>query len=199
MTTAVHVLVFDGFADWEPALALAELRRTAGLDVLAVGFGEEAATSMGGLRVAPHRALGDVDPDEVRLFLVPGGDMWEDERRYPRAALDALLLALAEKGVPVAGICAGTIALARAGLLDARAHTSNYREYLTANAPAYAGADRYVEALAARDRRVITASGLGYVEFAREIFAELDVMTADDRARWFHMYRTGEWREPAAS
>ena len=27
---AVHVLVFEGFADWEPALALAELRRSGG-------------------------------------------------------------------------------------------------------------------------------------------------------------------------
>ena len=28
MSAAVHVLVFEGFADWEPAFALAELRRS---------------------------------------------------------------------------------------------------------------------------------------------------------------------------
>jgi hypothetical protein len=33
-----HVLVFDGFADWEPASAIAELRRTFGFSVQAVGF-----------------------------------------------------------------------------------------------------------------------------------------------------------------
>ena len=37
MNGKVHVLVFDGFADWEPAHALAELRRSGGLEVVAVG------------------------------------------------------------------------------------------------------------------------------------------------------------------
>lgn len=27
----VHVIIFDGFADWEPGHALAELRRSGGL------------------------------------------------------------------------------------------------------------------------------------------------------------------------
>lgn len=30
MTPVVHVLVFDGFADWEAAFAMAELRRSGG-------------------------------------------------------------------------------------------------------------------------------------------------------------------------
>ncbi len=193
MNGKVHVLVFDGFADWEPALALAELRRSGGAEVVAVGFTGEPVASMGGMPVAPHQALADVVPGDVALFVVPGGDMWEDETAYPRAALDSLLRALAEAGTPVAGICAGTVALARAGLLDTRAHTSNMREYLAQHAPGYTGGDRYVEQLAVRDRRVVTASGIGYVEFAREIMAELDVLDPEQRAKWFHIFKTGEW------
>lgn len=193
MAAAVHLLVFDGFADWEPALALAELRRSGGLDVVVVGFTNAPVTSMGGVPVAPHRALKDVDPAEVRLFLVPGGDMWEREDAYPTAELETVLHALAERGVPIAGICAGTLALARAGLLDGRAHTSNHREYLPEHVAGYRGGARYVDELAVRERRVITASGLGYVEFAREVLAELDVLTPEERARWFHVFKTGEW------
>jgi hypothetical protein len=48
MNPAVHVLVFEGFADWEPAYALAELRRSGGLDVVTLGFTDAPVRSMGG-------------------------------------------------------------------------------------------------------------------------------------------------------
>jgi hypothetical protein len=35
-----------------------------------------------------------------------------------------------------------------------------------------------------------TASGLGDVEFARELFEELDVLSADDRALWGQIFRS---------
>src|SRR5215207_9527377 len=57
MNPAVHVLVFEGFADWEPAYALAELRRSGGLDIVTLGFTDAPVRSMGGLRVVPDRAI----------------------------------------------------------------------------------------------------------------------------------------------
>ena len=178
---AVHVLVFEGYAEWEPALALAELRRWGGVEVVSVGFDDWPVTSMGGLRVLPDRALwellADVAPGDVRLFLLPGGTLWEEER-YPRAELEAVLHRLAAAGVPIAAICGATTALARAGLLADRAHTSNLREYLPWHVPEYGGAARYVEAPAVRDGGVITAGGYALVEFARAILEELDVVSA---------------------
>ena len=85
---AVHVLVFDGFADWEPAYALAELRRWGKRTITVTGFNDQPVTSMGGLRIVPERALADVRADDVELLILPGGDLWEGE--YPRAALDEL-------------------------------------------------------------------------------------------------------------
>jgi len=190
MGPRVHVLVFDGLADWEAAHALAEMRRSGGLDVVAVGFTTDAVTTMGGLRVLPGAALSAVVPSDVRLFLLPGGDMWEGE--YPRAALDAMLRTLVDKGIPVAAICGATLALARAGLLDSRRHTSNAPEYLAQHAANYKGSASYVPELAARDQGVITASGLGSVEFAREIFEELGVLGPADRSLWFEMFKHGK-------
>ena len=191
MNPAVHVLVFEGFADWEPAYALAELRRSGGLDVVTVGFTDAPVRSMGGLRVVPDRALAGLDTAAVRLLLLPGGDMWEGA--YPRADLDALLTELQAREVPVAAICGATLALARAGLLNDRAHTSNEQAYLKNLAPEYAGAGRYVDELAVRDRGVITASGLGPTEFAREIFEELEVFTAEERPVWYHLFKHGRF------
>jgi putative intracellular protease/amidase len=190
MGPRVHVLVFDGLADWEAAYALAELRRSGGLEVVAVGFTTDAVTTMGGLRILPDLALSAVGPGDVRLFLLPGGDLWEGE--YPRAGLDALLRTLIEKGIPVGAICGATLAFARAGLLDNRHHTSNSPEYLTQHAANYKGSGFYLPELATRDRGVITASGLGSVEFAREIFEELGVFGPADRSLWFEMFKHGK-------
>ena len=45
-------------------------------------------------------------------------------------------------------------------------------DHLRSHVPDYVDAGNYVEAPAARDRKLITASGLGDVESAREIFEE---------------------------
>jgi putative intracellular protease/amidase len=191
MNPAVHVLVFEGFADWEPAYALAELRRSGGLEVVTLGFTDAPVRSMGGLHVVPDRAIAGLDIAAVRLLLLPGGDMWEGS--YPRAALDPLLTELHARGAPIAAICGATLALARAGLLNDRAHTSNEQAYLTNLAAEYAGGGQYVDELAVRDRRVITASGLGPTEFAREIFEELEVFTAEERPVWYHLFKHGRF------
>ncbi len=184
----VHVVVFDGFADWEPSYVLAELRRSGGRSVRVVGFTTDPVVSMGGLRVTPDIELGAVRSGDVELLVLPGGDLWETTA-YPRAALESLIHALLELDTPVAAICGATLALGRAGVLNDRRHTSNGREYLPAHATGYAGATLYVDSPAVRDRRVITASGLAAVDFARAVFAELRIFSAADETLWFDMFR----------
>ncbi len=195
-TRSIHVVVFDGFADWEPAHALAELRRWGKRTVRTVGFAVAPVTSMGGLRVSPDVSLEDVAIDDVELLLLPGGDAWE-HATYPRAALESLLSRLVAAGTPVAAICAATLALGRAHLLDERRHTSNARSYLPTHVPDEAGASYYIDVPAIRDTHVITASGLAPVDFAREIFAELRIFSASDEALWYAMFKNGRLPETA--
>ena len=193
---AVHVLVFDGFADWEPAHALAELRRWGKRDVRSVGFTLEPVTSMGGLRVMPDCELGAVGAADVELLILPGGDLWEGDG-YPRRPFERLASELLTREVPIAAICAATLALGRMGALDDRRHTSNSREYLMAHAVGYGGAAHYVDAPAARDRHVVTASGLAPVDFARAIFAELSIFSSTDEALWFDLFKHGRLPQAA--
>jgi putative intracellular protease/amidase len=188
----IAVLVFNGFADWEPSYALAELRRSGQHEVVSVGFTGDEVTSMGGLRVRPDRTLADVRAAEVRLLILPGGDMWEREDAYPRARLEALVCELLATERPVAAICGATLAMARARLLDERRHTSNMPNYLNETVPTYRGSALYDPSLVVRDRGLITASGLGAVDFAREIFAELGVFSAPDEALWYDMFKHGK-------
>jgi putative intracellular protease/amidase len=186
---AIHILVFEGFADWEPSYALAELRRSGAREVVAVGFDDAAVTSMGGLRVVPDRSLDAVKPSEVELLILPGGDMWEGA--YPREQLNKVLTDLSATQVPIAAICGGTLAVARAGLLNDRRHTSNMPGYIAEHAPDYTGTSLYETLPAVSDRGVITASGLSPVDFAREIFKLLGIFSAEDETLWFDMFRHG--------
>jgi putative intracellular protease/amidase len=186
---AIYLLVVDGFADWEPAHAVAELRRTGGFRVESVGLTRSAVVSMGGIRVLPSITISEVDPRDVAVFILPGGDRWE--AAPPEPELEALLKRLDAGHVPIAAICAATAAITRIGLLGGRRHTSNGLDYLRAQIPSYAEAANYVDAPAVRDRGLITASGLADVEFARELFEELGVLGPDDRALWAKMFRSG--------
>ena len=187
---AVYLLVVEGFADWEPAHALAELRRQGGYRVEAVGLTSAAVRSMGGIAVLPSKRLSELDPADVAVFIIPGGDRWENAAVEPE--LGATLERLDAADVPIAAICGATLAVAKLGLLRGRRHTSNGLEYLRQHVPGYAAAGDYVDALAVRDRKLITASGLGDVEFARELFEELGVLAPEDRGLWAQIFRTGQ-------
>ena len=193
---AVYLLVVEGFADWEPAHAVAELRRHGQYRVESVGLTAAPVRSMGGLTVLPSTTVADVDRSDVAVFILPGGDRWE--RAPVEAELEELLKRLDAGQVPIAAICGATVAIASIGLLRGRRHTSNGLDYLRSHVSGYSDADRYVNAPAVRDRQLITASGLGDVEFARELFEELDVLSAADRSLWAQMFRDAKLPEGAA-
>ncbi|MFF4248156.1 DJ-1/PfpI family protein [Streptomyces sp. NPDC001822] len=174
--TTVHLAVYDTFADWEPGFATAHLTRH-GHTVRTVGLTTGTVTTMGGLRVQPDLALGELSPGDSGLLLLTGASLWDTGgtlapfARAARTFLDA--------GVPVAAICGATAGLAREGLLDDRFHTSAVSFYLAATG--YAGGAHYVEADAVTDPAdaargaLITAGPTEPVAFAREILGLLGV------------------------
>jgi putative intracellular protease/amidase len=164
MPTA-HLAIYDTLADWEVGHLLAELRsgRFTGtrFDVVAVAESLEPITTMGGVRMLPDALLADLDPADSDLLILPGSEIWD--AGGGRAFADAAARFL-DAGVPVAAICGATAGLARAGLLDERAHTSADPGYLAATG--YAGGDRYVDRRAVVDRDLITAGPQSPVQFA---------------------------------
>lgn len=195
-TKAVYVLAVEGFADWEPAHALAELRRHGHYRVEVVGLSRDSIETMGGLRIAPSRALAEVDPADVAVLILPGGDRWESG--LIESELAAFLKRLDANRTPIATICAATTVVARLGLLRGRRHTSNGLAYLRSHVPEYDEAENYVDAPAVRDQGLITASGLADVEFARELFEELNVLSPTDRALWATIFRSARLPEGSA-
>jgi putative intracellular protease/amidase len=188
MKPIVYLLVFDGLADWEPAHALCELRRSGKFDVLTAGFTRQTITTMGGLKVVPDLTLDQVKAQDSVLLVVPGGDMWQEQSQ---PAVESLLRRFHDQEVPIAAICGATLEIARAGLTRGIRHTSNALAYLKSMVPDYRDEAFYVDELAVSDQGVITASGLGGVEFAREIFGLLKLYDDSDLRTWYEMFKHG--------
>ncbi|MBA3623691.1 MAG: DJ-1/PfpI family protein [Methylibium sp.] len=195
MSDTVHLYVFDGYADWEPAFAIAAIhnpqfqREPGRWGVRTVG--ERAGRplrSMGGVAVLPDVALSELQPADSRLLILPGGPGWEDENAH-RPATDKAE-AFLDAGVPIAAICGATAGLARAGRLDACAHTSNVATYLKGTG--YGGAEHYRDDAAVREGGLITAGGMAPLEFAREIFVELGLYEDEALEAWYQLYKTGK-------
>src|SRR6266404_7169360 len=103
---AVYLFVFAGFADWEAAHAVAELRRHGGYRVEVVGINSDPVESMGGILVQPSSKLSDVDLDDIAMLILPGGDYWEQQSTHPE--LMRVLHAVDLRRIPIAAICAAT-------------------------------------------------------------------------------------------
>ena len=189
----VYVLIFDGLADWEAPLALCEVRNSGKFEVVTVGLTDGSVTTMAGFRLLPDVTLREVSADGAAMLVLPGGEMWE---AGTPDGIDALLNEFRTSGVPVAAICGATFAVARAGLTRGRRHTSNDREYLEAVVPEYQDGELYSAELAVTDCHLITASGVGSVEFARDITRHLGVYTDEQVGRWFELYKNAVWSGP---
>lgn len=83
---AVYLLVVEGFADWEPAHAVAELRRHGQYRVESVGLTSLPVRSMGGLTVLPSKTVSEVDISEAR-------SLWAQIFRSAKLPEDAALAA----------------------------------------------------------------------------------------------------------
>lgn len=177
--TTIGTLLTEGFADWETALLHAVACGYYNVETCFATPGGTPVRSSGGMLVTPDLALEDLDPQALDALVICGGTIWKtdaapDLTPTVRAARDASRL--------VAGICDGTLALARTGLLDDVAHTSNGAGYLDVSG--YRGQALYRDVPhAVTDRGVVTAPATAPVTFMVEVLRALGL--ADDNLAFY--------------
>lgn len=190
----VHVLLLDGVADWEATYAMVGINQPmfqhhpGRYTIRTVGLTGEPVSTMGGATLVPDLELAAVDPTSSAMLIMPGATSWEEGDQPAAEHAAAAFLAA---GRPVAAICGATLGLARAGLLNARPHTSNAVEYL-AMAPGYSGAAHYRDEPVVADGDLITAGATAPVEFARAIFERLALYTPPVLDAWYALYAKGD-------
>jgi len=174
MPTIVTILT-SGFADWETALLNAGARQYYRIETLFASPRGEEVTSAGGLKVVPQMSVDDIDLAAVDAIVINGGTIWAS----PDAPdLSDLLVRARDAGKTIGGICDGTLALARAGILDDVAHTSNGPESLPDTG--YGGVAHYRDQpRAVLDRHIVTAPGTAPVSFMGAVLESMGLRNGD--------------------
>lgn len=176
----IGLIFIEGYADWEFGFLSASVGEWFPGRVVALSPEGKPVRSIGGLMLTPDRKT---DPDsngDLDAIAVIGSDGWAGPGAPDVAPL---LNAVGARGGVVGGICAGTLALARAGLFAKAAHTSNGRDWISGLVPDYAGMEHYRDvAQAVADGRIISAPGSAPGTFATEFLRVLHPEKADSAA-----------------
>lgn len=191
----VYVYALDTLADWELGYVTAELnsRRffkedAPRVSVKTAGISKKPVRTMGGLTVIPDCPISDIAVNEKSVLLLPGAAAWNDP--IHDAVIDKAG-ELLSAGAAVCAICGATAALANAGLLDQRPHTSNGTGYLETCSPRYRGQRFYVDQPSVADQNLITAGSTGALPWAKQIIARLEVFQPDTLEAWYAYFSSG--------
>lgn len=184
MDTRKEVLfvLIEQYADWEFALLAPGLRRGFGIwepqyDVRTVAADAGPVMSIGGVRCLPDYTFETIPDDYAALVLVGGMNWWGEEARR----VVPLVEQAQARQIVVGAICDASAFLGAHGFLNDVDHTSNGLAYLQNRAgPAYSGAARYRSVLSVRDGNLVTANGVGFVDFTCNILAALNATQAGE-------------------
>ncbi|MEL4860320.1 DJ-1/PfpI family protein [Pseudoflavonifractor phocaeensis] len=192
----IYVYILDTLADWELGYVTAELnsgrffKKDARRVILkTVSRSKEPVRTMGGLTVTPDCLIEEMIVNETSVLLLPGAAEWSDPKHGAIIEKAAQLLSA---GATVCAICGATAALAGAGLLDRRPHTSNGPGFLEMAAPGYGGRSFYVDQLSVADHNLITAGSAGALLWAKQIIGHLGVFRSDTLEAWYEYFSTGK-------
>ncbi|MDJ1500185.1 type 1 glutamine amidotransferase family protein [Xanthocytophaga agilis] len=192
MKQIIYLFVFEGFADWEPSYATAEIQKSSRYQIRTVGLTSDPIRSMGGLTILPDYTIEEVETGSAAMLILPGGEAWEQKKLTD---IQSLVLQFHKSNLPIAAICAATTFLGDIGLLNAISHTSNAKFYLESISANYKGQNYYAEEPAVTDQRIITANGISPIEFAREIFRILGIYDEQKLEQWYQVFKYGVWTE----
>jgi putative intracellular protease/amidase len=195
MTDAKKIgLVFiEGFADWEFGLLSASAVEWFGAKAFSLTPDGKPVKSMSGFHLTPDRSADRAQNTDLDAVAVIGSDNWAG-KNPPDVA--PLLNSVGKRSGVVGGICAGTLALARAGLFRSAGHTSNGRDWILGHEPGYAGSANYEDVpYAVADGRIVSAPGSApgtfALEFLRAVYPDREPQFAEMRSLFGREYATG--------
>lgn len=191
----IYVYIFDTLADWELGYVTAELnsgrffkKDAPRVSVKTVGISKESVKTMGGMTIVPDCVIDDIAVNDKSVLLLPGGNTWDNPKHGTIVKKAEELLSV---GATVCAICGATVALANAGLLDQRPHTSNGTGFLEMTCPGYKGQSFYIDKLSVSDHNLITAGAAGALLWTRQIIEHLGVFQSDTLDFWYGFFNTG--------
>ena len=194
MKQKVLFIIFNEYTDWEGAFLSTALHvgvipgGEIKYEVHTVAPTSDAVRSIGGFRTLPDYSFENMPQDYAALVLI-GGNRWDS----PEAELVAPLVQEAlDKGKIVGAICNGASFLCSHGFLNNVKHTGNGLDQLKhGGGEKYTNEAKYVAAQAISDKNIVTANGVGHLEFTREMLLLLKANSSENIDTWYDFYKNG--------
>jgi len=179
----VYVYYYDRFAEFEVAHICCAL----GKYLTAAATENKIITSIECQKFLPDTTLAEVNPDDVDIFVIPGGD---PKNEYKNQQLKDFLFKLNTKGKIIAGICGGAEIMAFYGLLDAKRANGDSNGFVVTPQNEYIyNKINIVDQDVVCDGNLITAVGQAYCEFAIEVQKAAGIFAneqdAIDTLKWY--------------
>lgn len=190
-TKTIYLFLFNTLSDWEIGYVTAGINNPMmqvnpeKYQLKTFSIDGKTIRTIGGLQITPDLSLDEVTFSNAEMLILPGGASWDEGGNHK---VTLLAKKFHENQIKVAAICGATLGLAKAGLLDSIKHTSNSKDYLLNSH--YQGGEYYADVLSISDEGVITASGTASLEFAWEIFKELNLYKAEVLEAWYKLFKT---------
>lgn len=194
MKQKVLFILLNEYTDWEGAFLSTSLHvgvipgSEVRYEVHTVAPTLEPVRSIGGLRTLPDYSFENLPKDYAALVLI-GGNRWDSPEAKPVISLVQRAL---DDGKIVGAICNGASFLCAHGFLNNVKHTGNGLDQLKLwGGEHYTNEAGYIAAQAVSDKNIVTANGVGHLEFTREILLLLKANTPDQIDQWYDFYRNG--------
>ncbi|TCO96262.1 putative intracellular protease/amidase [Bacteroides heparinolyticus] len=194
MKKKVLFILLNEYTDWEGAFLSTALHvgvipgGEIKYEVHTVAPTSDAVRSIGGVKTLPDHSFKNMPKDYAALVLI-GGNRWDSPEAKPVAPLVQEAL---DKSKIVGAICNGASFLCSHGFLNDVKHTGNGLDQLKHwGREKYTNEAGYVEAQAVSDRNIVTANGVGHLEFTREMLLLLEANSPEQIDAWYDFYKNG--------
>ena len=168
----VLVFLFDGMTDYEITFICHVLHSDAGKDIITVAYEDRVVKAQSGFNFEPDCTLAEVvDLDTEGLILCGGREV-----DIKPSLVKLIQRYHGERKLLAAIGTAGTIMLAKSGVLDEATYTTPLTQRSTKYQYVYGIQDPFprdncIEKRLVRDRHIITAQSIAFLDFTLEICA----------------------------
>jgi 4-methyl-5(b-hydroxyethyl)-thiazole monophosphate biosynthesis len=179
----ICVFYYDDFCEFETVLTYGNFKHE---NIYSAALENRVYASEEGQKFLPDKTIAELNPDDIDLFFIPGGN---PSSLYDNQVLRNLVTSLNTKKKYIAGICGGTFLMAAYGILDNKKCTGD-------GSGLEEGADymklferaHIVKEDVVIDGNTITATGQSFAELATDLGRLMGIYKNEEEAladyRW---------------
>lgn len=197
MKQKVLFIILNEYTDWEGAFLSTALHvgvipgSEVKYEVHTVAPTSDAVRSIGGFKTLPDYSFENLPKDYAALILI-GGNRWDSSEAE---FVEPLVQEALNNDKIIGAICNGASFLCSHGFLNNVKHTGNGLDQLKHwGGEKYTNEAGYVETQAVSDKNIVTANGVGHLEFTREILLLLKANSPEQIDAWYDFYKNGFYR-----